>query len=460
MITTSLQVLLILLAHLVILVNTTFTLWPEMVVYPYLLNNGFVNYQDVVNPYPPLLPEFLSLFTKVFGYNPSNFQVLTWTIILVLDLLLFSLTYKIYKKLKAAFLSTVFFIIFSIPFLINGLWFDLIQTPFIVTSIYFFYLFQRSEKIKDLIFSSSFLICAVFIKQQAVWLLGFFFILIFLKHRQNLGKNLFVLLFPFAVFSLVHIFIFIANENLDKFSYWVFYFPFFEASKLPGYVLLPSKRQMLTLITLFLLFTPILISRNLKEKYFVKSAVILLLFAYPRFDYFHLIPSLSVFSLAFYKNIVEFKKSRFLIKSLVFLSLILLLLFSFRYLKMHSNQKIRFFEDDIYVVASFLKLTTKPDDLIYIQNGPDQILPLSSRLPPKPWVDEFPWYLEGNNLQQTIVKNIETTEPKFVIFKPYNNEGIYQIGSYRPRTIADYLDKNYESKQKLTEEITVKFKKQ
>src|SRR3989344_3541681 len=132
---------LILLVHLILLLNSRFTLWPEMIVYPYLLNNDFLLYRDIINPYPPFLTWFLAFFSKIFGYFPFPYQILTWVIILIIDLSIFLITKKLFKKTFYALLSTSFFIFFSIPFGVNGLWFDLVQTPFILLALYFFFFF-------------------------------------------------------------------------------------------------------------------------------------------------------------------------------------------------------------------------------------------------------------------------------------------------------------------------------
>src|SRR3990167_65723 len=167
--------------HLILLINTRFTLWPEMVVYPYLLNNGFALYRDIINPYPPLLSYSLAIFAKIFGYQPLPYQILTWFLIIVIDLLLFLFSRKIFTKSTACF-SLLFFAILSIPFGINGLWFDLVQTPFILGSVYYFYKFFNNPKSGRLLFNSIlFLTIALFIKQQIVWLALWYLVIIFVK---------------------------------------------------------------------------------------------------------------------------------------------------------------------------------------------------------------------------------------------------------------------------------------
>src|SRR3990167_8695232 len=71
--------------HLILLINTRFTLWPEMVVYPYLLNNGFVLYRDIITNYSPIFIYILSFWSRTLGYQPSVFQMLAYLIILAID---------------------------------------------------------------------------------------------------------------------------------------------------------------------------------------------------------------------------------------------------------------------------------------------------------------------------------------------------------------------------------------
>ena len=137
-------IILIIFAHLITLFVSRFTLWPEMVVYPYLINNNFLLYKEIINPYPPLFTGFLVIFTKMFGYGVFTFQALTWSIIVITDLTLFLCAQKILNSTKMAIWSLAAFVVLSVPFQINGLWFDLVQTPLII--LVFFYLNKYLKK--------------------------------------------------------------------------------------------------------------------------------------------------------------------------------------------------------------------------------------------------------------------------------------------------------------------------
>ena len=450
----------LILIHLSFLINTRFTLWPEMVVYPYLVNNGFLLYRDIINPYPPLFIWFLSFFSKVTNYNVEAYQILTWTIILAVDLLIFVISKKIFKSLLSSLISTTFFVVTSIPFLTNGLWFDLVQTPFVILSIYFMYIYlEDPSKSSRFLLSVIFFLFAFFIKQQAVWLLPAFSLALIFKigNKKILAHNLIILLSLLCLFLFTQLFIFWRSGNLLDYLNWVFYFPL-KASSFPGYVLLPSARQILTVLAVLLFFLPAALNLKKEGKLFIFCAVPLILFAYPRFDYFHLIPALSILSITAGTNINNVKKANKAIKITFAISAIFLLLFTYRYFQRNWNTEIRFFEKDIYESSTLLKVLTNKNEPIYVQNGPDQLLVLSNRLPTKPWADELPWYLELPTLQEKILNGMINANPKFVVYKPYDQGKKYNLGSYKPELIANYIDLNYKNKTQISDTLWLKEK--
>ena len=454
----------LLLVHLIFLINTRFVLWPEMVVYPYLLNNNFLLYQDVINPYSPILTWFLAIFAKIFGYLPPPYQILTWVIILIIDLSIYIISQKMFKNKLFALSSVAFFAVLSIPFGINGLWFDLVQTPFILWALYFFYKFlnARNKSVLKNNFFISFLLLTIafFIKQQVFWVGLLFFMFALSKYRFDVLKflkNHYQASLPFGVLFIFHVFYFFVQGTLANFAFWVFYFPAFLASKMPGYILLPSAKQMLIVFALFVFFVPTMVRKS--QILFLATPAVLILFAYPRFDYFHLIPALAAIAIFFGPNFEHFKKSNATIKGVFLLTLIFLSLFTFRYIQNQWHKETRFFEREIYQTAKVVELLTDKNERIYVQNGPDQIFPLANRLPPKPWADDFSWYLEVPNLQKKVVDNLEKDKPRYIIFQPYLKGEKYGLGSYRPDDIADYIDNNYVNFAQIDYDLYLKARK-
>ena len=456
-------ILVLLLAHLLFLINTQFTLWPEMVVYPYLVNHDFLLYRDIINPYPPLLLWFLAIFAKIFGYSPLPYQILTWIIILIIDLSIYIISQKVFKNRRFALSSVAFFAVLSIPFGVNGLWFDLVQTPLILWALYFFYQFlnskARSVPKLNLFVSFLFLTIAFFIKQQVFWVGLLFLILSLSKYKFNILKfikNYYLAVLPFCVLLLFHIFYFTIQGTGKDFVFWVFNFPLI-ASRIPGYVLIPSMRQLLLVLAFFGLFAPIIIKKS--HTFFLLTATILLLFAYPRFDYFHLVPTIAVISVMFGLNIDYLVKSSISTKGIFLIAVIFLGLFTLRYSQNHWQKEVRFFEQDVFENARVIDLLVEENEKVYLQNAPDQLLPLSGTLPTKPWVDDFPWYLEVQNLQDTIVDSLEKDKSEYIIFRPYVEGGKFGLGSYRPKKIVSYVETHYSKIGEVSAGLVIKRRK-
>lgn len=454
---------LVLLVHLILLLNTRFTLWPEMVVYPYLINNGYFLYRDIINPYPPLLTSFLALFSRIFGYQPLPYQILTWLVVMATDLLIFQISKKIFKKPYLALISLLFFATLSLPFSVNGLWFDLIQTPLILVAFFYFYKFLQKANggFDNLFWAMLSLSAAFFIKQQVILLFPWFLAVTIFKFRRRTDVliKLPLLFVPSLILLIGYMMIFWQQKTLADFLFWTIHFPFVISPKMPGYLMLPTIHQLAIVTFLFLLFTPIFLTRKQGSELILATALILLLFTYPRFDYFHLIPSIAILSLMFGENIKVVFGTKMIAQVLLILSLISLTVFTTRFFIKNWHQEIRFFEKSIIEAAISFGEMSKRADRVYVQNGPDQILPLSKRLPIKPWADEFPWYLEIEGIQERIVRSLQVQRPKYLIYKPYDSGPKYQIGAYQPQKITNYLEENYQNLIQISDTLILKVRK-
>src|SRR5258708_3483596 len=133
--------------HLIILSRLQFTVWPEMVSFPYLINHGFILYKDAIHAYPPLLVLVLAILNTIFGYGPWILKGFAWTFLLVNDVLIFLIIKKFTKKNNLAFVGLVFYI-FTEPFLEgNMVWPDIvIVTPLLFS---FYYLLENIYNFLD-----------------------------------------------------------------------------------------------------------------------------------------------------------------------------------------------------------------------------------------------------------------------------------------------------------------------
>jgi hypothetical protein len=440
--------------HLILLFATKFTLWPEMVVYPYLLNHGFLLYSDLINPYPPLVTVFLSSYTGFFGYTPIALRLLTYAVVISIDILIFNFSTLLFKSRKAAIVNTLFFVLLSIPFGVNGLWFDLFQTPFILASIYYL---VSEKKPGNFPIAIGLLTVAFFIKQQAIWILPVYILYAFRYYKlfkKDFGRIALESIGAAVVLTLANLGLVFLFGTLPEYISWAVIFPF-ATRVLPGYIDLPGLPQVLLVAALFISFVSSIL-KDKKNTGVYGAAALLLLFGFPRFDYFHLVPSIAVLSLLAFDNFRGLTlpslnrlsqrgetSTRKVLTAAFYLFFIPVLIFSAKQYKKDFGFQTRFFEPEIYQSAQRISASTKPKDLLYMQNSSDQLLVLSSRLPVKPWADEFPWYLEYGNTQKNVLSAVQNNKPAFVVSYPYVQGSKFQLGAYHPVLIASYLEKNY-----------------
>lgn len=449
----------LILIHIIVLENIRFTLWPEMVVYPYLLNNNYILYRDIITNYSPIFIYFLSFWSHIFGYQPLIFQLLTLLIVIIIDICLFSIAKRLFGTLSAN-ISLIFFIIISIPFGINGLWFDLAITPFILCSFFLFIKFINKPQQKYLFYCFLLLTIAFFIKQQTIWVYLWFLIVALFYFRKQMKfvlPKIVISTIPLILFSIFFLLFFAEKQILSEYIYWNFGFPFTIAIPGAGYNQIPTVRQFIIVISLFLIFTPSFFIKKIEIRLTLFVSLLLTAFAY-RFDYFHLIPSLTILSLIAGENIMYIlnRKKKYIIVSIF--SFIVILYISLRFLIINWQQQIRFFESGIISTAKLITLITSENDPIYIQNGPDQLYPLAGRLPVKPWSDEFPWYLEDTTMQKRVIDGLINKPPQYIVFQTYEAGSDFNLGSYKPKLIVNYLDKNYSNYFQISNNLWLKKK--
>lgn len=133
----KIYLILILILHLLILSQLTFTAWPEMLTYPYLFSKGFTLYKDFILPYPPALPLILSVVFNLFGYSPYTLKIFTWVMIIIIDLLLYQVLKKITRKDGLSLGLLVVFVVWQALLDGNMLWFDIATVPFLLLALLF-----------------------------------------------------------------------------------------------------------------------------------------------------------------------------------------------------------------------------------------------------------------------------------------------------------------------------------
>ena len=428
------------LIHLLILKSITFTAWPEMFSYPYLLNNGFLIYKDIAHPYVPLLSFILAFYYKIFGTTLLSHQIFTWGLILVNDLLIFLVAQKFLKKTLT--LVPVLIYAFLQPiFEGNMLWFDLATTPFILGSFISF-LYLKNEKQK-LFWFGLLLALALLIKQQAIVLVGLIFlVLLFSKETR---KNVLYFIIG-GLIPVTFIFLLLTLQGVFKdYIFWTLEFPLVWLPKFPGYTDTPTNKNILMLFLLFGLPVFYLMKNFLKISIFQRiilvSIVATVIMAFPRFSYFHLQPAVAVL-IIFYTTILKDSKRTATIFLLITLFYGITLWKDYR--PFMGVETARFYDNEELELAGFIKNNTTPEDKIYFLGPHSMLYILSNHLPPKPWIENFVWHFEIPTLQEKQIAGFEK-EKNLVIFKQGPIDGNwYDLGTYQPKKINDYISQKFE----------------
>jgi len=421
-----LVILILLGIHLFLLINLKFTAWPEMLSYPYLRNNGYLLYKDMIHPYPPVLAMALSIVYKLFGYKLIALKVFTWLIILANDILIFLISKKLTKSFKFSVLSLAFYVTIQ-PFLEgNQLWFDLAIVPTVLFSTY--YLLQ-----KKYFWSGLFLGAAILTKQTAGLYLIFGMAYIACKEK-NFKKVLEFVIGPIILFAILIVRLITEGAILGFFN-WTLIYPLTLFSKFQGYVQMAlSGHQWLILVLLVIPVIPVLFIRkfSLITFYLLLSFIMI----YPRFSFFHFQPGLAFIAI-FYG--VFLSRVRFFYMLHATYYILLFVLICLPVLKTDWQKEARFWGNEEIKTAGIISQKTNPKDLIYLLGPQSGLYVFSGRLPPKPWTDNYVWYLEIPGIQEGIIKMWKENKPEIVFTNNIQAGNWYDLGTYRPQKIVDWI---------------------
>jgi hypothetical protein len=420
--------------HLFILSQIQFTAWPEMVSFPYLLNHGFITYKDMIHAYPPLLINLLAIFYKVFGYNVWVLKIFVWIGIIFSDFLIFLILQKLTKKENLVMLGVLTYILLQPILEGNMIWPDLFIVPFLLLS----YLLLLNKKYFWLGLSIG---LAVLIKQTGVLFLAISGLYLIYERKQiyivKFITGILILIIPFVVMLLY-------QHSFMEFLNWTIIYPSRFWTKFPGYVqLVPTIRENIILLVLFVPVSFLLV-KALREKKENKQFYLLLSFfilgaigVYPRFSFFHFQTALAFFV------ILIFYLARSLPKKIIYGLLIIPVLVFMVNFKSLQFGETRFWNESDISLAKTIQERTNPDMPIYLLGLNSNLYAFSNRLPNKPWLDNFGWYLEIPGVQEKVLNSFKNNPPVKIFWVTPQSGNWYDIGTYQPQMIANYIKNNY-----------------
>lgn len=442
----------LLLVHLFLLMNLRFTAWPEMMSYPYLRNNGFLLYRDMIHPYPPILTMALSFAYKIFGYKLLVLKIFTWVIIILNDVLIFLIAKKLTRKEKFAFLSLTSYILLQ-PFLDgNQLWFDLAIVPPVLFATYL--LIQEKTKTNLLLIGIALTIASL-VKQTA----GLFLAIgaLWLVFREKRVKNLFQFFLGPLVLGTGLLVRLVQENALKDFVNWVLVYPAKYFTKFPGYVQMSLSTRDLTILGLFLLPLIFLFFKLRHTLTKDKNSLLLLTFLlvslvmiYPRFSFFHFQLALAFVAILF-GYLLSKTKIGLLLPSIY--CLVVLMVIAIPVIRTDWQAEARFWGEKDIKLGELISQSTNPVDKVLLLGPFSSLYTLSGTVPPKRWTDNFGWYLEIPGVQEEIVSRWKDNPPRFIFWQGIGIGNWFDPGTYQPKKITSWIEENYTKTEKVSDNI-------
>lgn len=411
------QVASLIAVHILILAQLRFEVWPEMLLMPYLMNHGFELYRDMIAPWTPGLMWILQGWFWLTELSVPSLKILTWLIIIFTDTLIYFIAVKRWGKIAGMF-ALLSFLLLQPIFDGNGLWFDLAVVPLLLLAFYFN--------------NPLFLAPAFLIKQSVVWLFPLFW-------RQ--WKRLALGIIGSIGLSMVWFWL---KGDFGEYLFWAYDFTFRLFPRMPGHLDLGAwKHWVLALAPFFLIGGMTRLRQNATSRQGEDPfwwAVLLIPFALPRFGLFHFQPAVAFIALALGESVVGLRRGK---PAMVFLALAGVIYLAFVWQRMITFQwhkSDRFLEPVAYQTAAKMVFETDKNQQVLLVNGPELAYVLSDRLPPKPWLTQFPWFLELPGFQETLIDRFKQQDLGQIFLFPYQNEGEFIPGSYRPGKLLEYIN--------------------
>lgn len=386
-----------------------FIYWPEMLNWPFFIANGWLPYRDIAIVHTPFLLSLLTYFYKLFGFNPWTLHLFGSLLLVITAILIGLMTRKIFPQ--------IIFGLLVLSLSGNTVWFESLLAPILL-------LLYWALKSKKFILAGIFFGLALITKQTSLYLVPV--IILTLWKPKIIFKFFLGVLVPLFLFI---IWLIVSNLTTD-FWRWGIQFVFLKTSETTGeysYVLWPTIKQFGLVSSL--IFIPLVFSRNLAFVWMLFS----LLFAVPRFDYFHLVPFTAFFALTIGTAKI---KRKFLIMIIIF-CLAIFIFFTESSLKQDHG----FLDKNTLEVTEYVKNNFSNKTAFFLNNY-DQVYFLTKKMPAvKPWLPQLPWYFKFYG--EKFLSDLKKTSPEIIIATPYREKSIEGLGAYKPKGVLEYLEQNY-----------------
>lgn len=398
----------IVLIHIFTLSKIVFFPYPELFVYPYLVERGLIPYKQIFDQH---LPSFLLSpfnFYDLGLRNEATARIYLYLIVISAHFLIFLISRNLFENKKKLFIGNTFYLLTQPLFEGNYLWIDSFLTPILLLAFWFSLKLIEKNEARWALLTGICLGLSIYFK-QTMFLLVIFLILFFYSTAKSL-KVITILaissLIPIAT-SLIWIYMIGVWE---KFIYWVFSFNLGVYAKMGGK--LPSFLQFIRIFIFWFISFFWLLSK--RKKTFTLLAMFIFfsfLISLPRFEFLHLQPSLAFLVVCLF-GIYDEKRTF----GKVYLGLLLTVVTIWWSVFLRKNllRESTIFTPEILLVSNIIKAETKETDPIFILGPQSIIYPLSYRLPAgRVFTVNVPWNMSVS--EGVIYRSVLAEPPKLIV---------------------------------------------
>jgi hypothetical protein len=441
----------LILIHVAVLSLVSFTAWPEMTFWPYLVLNGLMPYKEIAIAHNPLLIGALSGFFAIFGLGLTALKVFTFILIAAIDLAVFKVASFVGGK-RLGLISLAIFIPYQIFYEGSGLWFDL---ALVLPALLAFYCLKKEKYIG----AGVFLATAFFVKQTGAWLVVPFVLSLILLGGEKLPKaalkSILGSLFVAATFLLA----LFSMGILADYYFWTVEFGIFTLPFAIGQVSVPGFNTVFLSLLPFVLAPLAFSSRKRGGFELLVWGVFGMAGAYPRFELFHYQPGIPFLVILIALAIVNFWKDQSKTKKIAAVAIqtgiILAMVLS---IYKTAGKPDMFWNEEFLQKAERVRLVIGHSKKVLFLNTWDTIYIYTDNFPVGDfWVPHLSWYMELPGIQERIIGAMREEKNRYAVVRKFDQTG---LGSYKPVKILSFLNEHYETIEIVDDFIIYQIKNQ
>lgn len=427
--------------HIALLSQIIFFPYPELFIYPYLTKAGLIPYKQIFDQHFPGIMFFPVNLATLGMDTPMDARFWQYGSVITSHIIIFLIGRKLFKSNFLTILGNLLYLLWQPFFEGYVLWIETFVTPILMISFYLFLV-----KRKDSFFYSGFFLGLALLFKQVVGPLVVM-LTVYLFFVSNERKNIYAFVFG-ATVPVFFLIIWVSYLGIWlEFIYWTVTFnltTFAEMGrKLPDFPSIVRSFLVFGVATLMTLISFVrakfLGKRNKTLELLFIFFVGTLVFAFARWDYIHLQPTLPFSIFLILLAIRRLDRRRLVLISVMYLFFALLLLIPFY--KASYGKRVLFYGDTEMQISDEVGKYADIGESVFAFGTFPHLYQMTNTLPPlKVFVFQFPWFMV--QAEDIIYRGIIIDPPKVVVRDKEAEVAGVNLVSFMPK-INNYIERYY-----------------